>query len=143
MVIKLSGGKVYDPVNKVSGEVRDIYVEGGKIVAAPADGRVAQDYDVKGRVVMAGAIDPQTAVRLGKILGAQYVVFGGFMTDGKSTAVLTARTVDVETSAIANPQKVILGGSIGLRPEILSRVKDLLPRCFPYPIVVEASAASR
>ena len=33
MVIKLTGGKVYDPANKVSGEVRDIYVQDGKIVA--------------------------------------------------------------------------------------------------------------
>jgi len=32
MLIKLTGGKVYDPANKVSGEVRDIYVENGKIV---------------------------------------------------------------------------------------------------------------
>jgi TolB-like protein len=57
-------------------------------------------------LIKAGAIDPQTAVRLGKIFGAQYVVYGGFMTDGKATAVLTARTIDVETTAIANPQKV-------------------------------------
>jgi predicted NBD/HSP70 family sugar kinase len=42
-------------------------------------------------------------------------------------------------AAIANPEKVILGGSIGLRPEILSRVKALLPQCFPYPVTVEAS----
>jgi len=35
MVIRLSGGKIYDPANKVSGEVRDIYVEDGKIVAPP------------------------------------------------------------------------------------------------------------
>ena len=33
MVIRLSGGKIYDPANKVSGEVRDIYVEDGKIVS--------------------------------------------------------------------------------------------------------------
>jgi TolB-like protein len=57
-------------------------------------------------LIKAGSIDPQTAVRLGKILGAQYVVFGGFMTDGKATAMLTARSIDVETTAIANPQKV-------------------------------------
>lgn len=57
-------------------------------------------------LIKAGAIDPQTAVRLGKIFGAQYVVYGGFMTDGKGTAVLTARTIDVETTAITNPQKV-------------------------------------
>ncbi|WP_348526221.1 ROK family protein, partial [Mesorhizobium sp.] len=41
-------------------------------------------------------------------------------------------------AAVANPEKVILGGSIGLRPEILSRVKDLMPLCFPYPVTVEA-----
>lgn len=42
-------------------------------------------------------------------------------------------------AAIANPEKIILGGSIGLRPEILSRVRALLPLCFPYPVTVEAS----
>ena len=40
-------------------------------------------------------------------------------------------------AAIANPQKVILGGSIGLRPEMLERVKAFLPQCFPYPVNVE------
>jgi predicted NBD/HSP70 family sugar kinase len=40
-------------------------------------------------------------------------------------------------AAIANPEKIILGGSIGLRPEMLSRVKTFLPLCFPYPINVE------
>ena len=49
------------------GKVRDIYVEDGKIVAAPADGRVAQEYDVKGRVVMAGAIDMHTHIGGGKL----------------------------------------------------------------------------
>ena len=74
MVIKLSGGKVYDPANRVSGEVRDIYVEDGKIVAAPADGRVAQEYDIKGRVVMAGAIDPHTHIGGGKITIARMLL---------------------------------------------------------------------
>jgi formylmethanofuran dehydrogenase subunit A len=31
MLIKLTGGRIYDPANKVSGEVRDIYVEDGKM----------------------------------------------------------------------------------------------------------------
>jgi predicted NBD/HSP70 family sugar kinase len=38
--------------------------------------------------------------------------------------------------AIANPQLVILGGSIGLRPEILERARHFLPQCFPYPVDV-------
>ena len=53
-----------------------------------------------------GRIDPETAVRVGKILGAQYAVVGGFMADGKGNAVITGRTIDIETTQIANPQKI-------------------------------------
>jgi formylmethanofuran dehydrogenase subunit A len=93
MVIKLSGGKVYDPANKVSGEVRDIYVEDGKIVGAPADGRVAQDFDVKGRVVMAGAIDPHTHIGGGKMTIARMMIPEDHMKDEvKRTALTRAGT---------------------------------------------------
>jgi TolB-like protein len=54
----------------------------------------------------AGAIDPQTAIRLGKIIGAQYMITGSFMSDGRGRFVLTAKTINVETSAIANPTRV-------------------------------------
>jgi formylmethanofuran dehydrogenase subunit A len=93
MVIKLSGGKIYDPANKVSGEVRDIYVEDGKIVGAPGDGRVAQDYDVKGRVVMAGAIDPHTHIGGGKMTIARMMIPEDHMKDEvKRTALTRAGT---------------------------------------------------
>jgi predicted NBD/HSP70 family sugar kinase len=63
--------------------------------------------------------------------------------EGNALAVLdeTARFLAqgiAAIAALANPEKVILGGSIGLRPEILSRVQALLPQCFPYPLDVEA-----
>src|SRR3972149_2747933 len=74
MLVKLSGGKVYDPVNKVSGEVRDIYVEDGKIVAGKANARPDATYDVKGRVVMAGAIDPHTHIGGGKMTIARMLL---------------------------------------------------------------------
>jgi formylmethanofuran dehydrogenase subunit A len=67
MIIKLSGGKVYDPANKVDGEVRDIYVADGRIVAPPPGARVDEEYSLKGRVVMAGAIDPHTHIGGGKV----------------------------------------------------------------------------
>ena len=57
-------------------------------------------------MVKSGQIDPATAVRLGKIMGAQYAVVGGFMADGKGNAVLTGRTVDMETTQIGNPEKI-------------------------------------
>lgn len=43
-------------------------------------------------------------------------------------------------AAIANPQKVIIGGSIGLRPELVERVQRFLPSCFPYPIDIGVSS---
>ena len=57
-------------------------------------------------MVRGGQIDPQTAVRVGKILGAQYAITGGFMADGKGNVVLTGRTIDIETTQIENPQKI-------------------------------------
>ena len=74
MLIKLTGGKVYDPENKISGEIRDIYVEDGKIVAARPDAKPDQTYDVKGKVVMAGAIDPHTHIGGGKMTIARMLL---------------------------------------------------------------------
>jgi TolB-like protein len=71
-----------------------------------------------------GRIDAETAVRIGKILGAQYAVVGGFLADGKGNAVLTGRTIDIETTQINNPQK-ITGKSddvLGLIGQLSSRL---------------------
>ncbi|MEQ8823276.1 MAG: formylmethanofuran dehydrogenase subunit A [Filomicrobium sp.] len=67
MLIRLTGGRVYDPENGVDGEIRDIYVQDGKIVDPPADGRVDEEYGLHGRVVMAGGIDPHTHIGGGKM----------------------------------------------------------------------------
>jgi TolB-like protein len=53
-----------------------------------------------------GRVDPTTAVRVGKILGAQYAIYGGFMSDGRGNMVLTAHSTDMETSALGNAMKV-------------------------------------
>ena len=56
MLIKFSGGKVYDPLNGVNGEIRDLFISNGRIVEKPADGvRIDKTYEVSDRVVMAGA----------------------------------------------------------------------------------------
>src|SRR3954469_3438069 len=34
-------------------------------------------------LVKSGAVSPETAIRLGKIIGAQYMITGGFMSDGR------------------------------------------------------------
>jgi TolB-like protein len=53
-----------------------------------------------------GMLDNATAIRVGKILGAQYAVTGGFIATGKGQAVLTGRTIDLETTQIATPEKI-------------------------------------
>lgn len=60
-------------------------------------------------MVKNGQIDPTTAVRLGKILGAQYAITGGFMSLGNGQAVLTGRTIDIETTAIDPKTQKITG----------------------------------
>lgn len=54
------------------------------------------------------------------------------------TAKYLARGISA-IAAIANPEKVIMGGSIGLRPELIERIRKFLPACFPYPVEIEAS----
>ena len=58
-LLKISGGQVYDPINGRHGEVCDIWIDGGKIVAAPADPatRPARIIDASGMVVMPGGVD--------------------------------------------------------------------------------------
>ena len=50
--------------------------------------------------------DPATQVRLGKILNAHFLITGSLITDGKSQLQMTARTIDVETSVVGNPEKI-------------------------------------
>lgn len=55
------------------------------------------------------------------------------------TARHLARAI-VALCAIADPGKVILGGSIGARPELVDRVRALLEDISPVPVEIEASA---
>ena len=67
MLIKLTGGTLYDPACGLAGHQQDIYVQNGRIIEAPTDGRpVDQEYDLHGKVVMSGAIDMHTHIGGGK-----------------------------------------------------------------------------
>lgn len=56
--LKLAGGVVHDPTNGIDGEVRDIWISGGRIISPPLpEPPNVKIIDVSGRVVMAGAID--------------------------------------------------------------------------------------
>ena len=74
MLIKLTGGKVYDPANGVDGQVRDIFIENGRIVTPAPGAKFAQEYPLHGRVVMAGAIDPHSHIGGGKVTIARMLM---------------------------------------------------------------------
>ena len=74
MLIKLTGGKVYDPANGVDGVVRDIYVENGRIVTPEPGAKVSSEYALNGKVVMAGGIDPHSHIGGGKVTIARMLM---------------------------------------------------------------------
>ena len=53
--LRIRGGAIHDPANGIDGDVRDICIDGGRIVASLPDD--APVLDANGMVVMAGGID--------------------------------------------------------------------------------------
>ena len=59
-MLRIRGGKVYDPANNVNGEVRDVCIAGGKIVADVGQG--GRTIDATGMVVFPGGVDVHTHI---------------------------------------------------------------------------------
>lgn len=75
MLIKLAGGRVYDPIQGLAGEIRDLFVRDGHIVSNPGpDARVDAIYDVYGHIVMAGAIDIHSHIAGGNVNTARVLL---------------------------------------------------------------------
>src|SRR5207248_3173589 len=56
---KIAGGTVYDPANGIDGQVRDLWIAGGKIVEPPTDPEIrpTRILDATGLIVMPGGVD--------------------------------------------------------------------------------------
>ncbi len=65
--IRLKGGRIVDPANGVDGEIRDLGIRDGRIVALHPGDKVDTEYDLAGCVVMAGGIDLHTHIGGGKV----------------------------------------------------------------------------
>jgi formylmethanofuran dehydrogenase subunit A len=59
VLLKIANGTVYDPSNRVNGVVHDLWIQDGKIVAAPTVPDIFPDkiLDATGLIVMAGGVD--------------------------------------------------------------------------------------
>ena len=68
MITHLKNCKIIDPAHNKNGVMEDIYIRDGYIIAKPsATEKIAQSYDLKGKVVMAGAIDMHSHIGGGKV----------------------------------------------------------------------------
>jgi TolB-like protein len=58
------------------------------------------------KLVTGGVVDRESAVKVGKLLGAQHMIFGGFMADPRGNFRIDARAVNVETGAVEYTERV-------------------------------------
>ena len=121
MLIKLSGAKVYDPANSVNGELRDVYVDGGKIVSPDFGARVDKEYDLKGRVIMAGAIDPHTHIGGGKVTIARTLMPEDHQMDEVAHTELTRAGTGhaLPSTMITGYRYAEMGYTAGFEPAVL------------------------
>lgn len=66
-MLKIVNGLVYDPANGVNGEVREIFIENGKIVEPSLPYAVDEIIDASGCVVMPGGIEIHSHIAGGKV----------------------------------------------------------------------------
>jgi len=113
-MMKIANGRVYDPANAINGEIRDIYFDGGTIVA-PTD-EPCETFDANGCVVMAGGIDPHCHIAGEPLellrdagnkivpgvnrLGNEYARMGYTLAVNAAMPALSARRTIVEENAI-------------------------------------------
>jgi TolB-like protein len=58
------------------------------------------------KLINGGQVDRETAVKVGKLLGAQHMIFGGYMGDAKGNFRIDARAVNVESGEIEYTERV-------------------------------------
>ena len=63
----LKDGRVFDPTNGIDGELRDLCLRDGRIVAPSSSDDAVDVIDLAGRIVMAGGIDLHTHIGGGKV----------------------------------------------------------------------------
>ena len=88
-LFRISGGTVYDPTNNIDGEVRDLWIQDGRIIAAPSDPGVKADktLDAAGYVIMPGGVDMHCHIAGPKVNTARKM-----MPEEKRVAPMITRT---------------------------------------------------
>ena len=95
-------GKAHDELAPLSKGIADMLISemsdnaGIKVVERDALQSVLSEQ----KLATDGSVDKESAVKVGKLLSAHHMLFGGFITDPAGTMVLNVRSVNVETGVI-------------------------------------------
>jgi len=104
------GAKDYDGIGKGLMDVLITDLASNTKVRVVDRDRVQAILDEQ-KLNASGSVDGTTAVRVGKLLGACYSIYGSFMRDQKTGAnVITVHTTSNETGQIQNAQKITSNG---------------------------------
>lgn len=76
-------------------------------------------------------MDQETASRVGKLLGARYMIFGGFIADPKGNVQLNARAVNTETGLIVHTDAV--SGKADGMMDVIRQLTDKLNKGMKLP----------
>lgn len=72
MLLRIANGTLHDPANNVNGEVRDLWIRHGKVVAGPDAGETMnRTISATGLVVMPGGVDMHTHIAGPKVNSAR------------------------------------------------------------------------
>ena len=75
-MIVLQGGKVYDPAFNINGEVRDIWIDGGRIVAPQTEEVEAETIDVSGLILAPAGVEIHAHVAGAQLNAARTLLAG-------------------------------------------------------------------
>jgi formylmethanofuran dehydrogenase subunit A len=75
LLIKLSGGRIFDPAQNLHGEQRDLFIQDGLMTNDPGpDAKFDVVYDLAGQIVMAGAVDIHSHIAGGNVNTARLLL---------------------------------------------------------------------
>ena len=68
MITKLKNARIYYPINKINGKIKDLYIKNGRIIDRPKfNEKISKTIDLKKKVIMAGGIDIHSHIAGGKV----------------------------------------------------------------------------
>jgi formylmethanofuran dehydrogenase subunit A len=106
--LRIHGGKLFDPANGIDGQLRDLFVRDGRIVAADAREPATQHIDANGCIVMAGGVDLHSHIGGGKMNLAR-MLLPELHRNGFETMPLSGNAIELPSCGGCSPGTLATG----------------------------------